>query len=102
LSQQVTPAVADFAIDGTNLNNHAKGKCRMILDWPPPSGNLCRGSLLSRSQYLVDLKPWGYEDPRLKPHGTLSPAEVARWTAAIDQPEILPPNQPANPPLGLR
>lgn len=43
---------------------------------------LCRGTLLSWSQYLPDLNEWGYRDARLLPTGTLSPDEIARWTAA--------------------
>jgi hypothetical protein len=48
-------------------------------------GFVCRGTLLSRAQYLVDLERWGYEDPRLMPTGSMSWREVARWTAAIGQ-----------------
>jgi hypothetical protein len=46
---------------------------------------VCRGTLLSRAQYLVDVERWGYEDARLMPTGSMSWREVARWTAAIGQ-----------------
>ena len=43
----------------------------------------CRGTLLSREQYLVDIERWGYRDARRGPDGTMSDADVACWTAAI-------------------
>jgi hypothetical protein len=43
---------------------------------------LCRGTLISWGQYLVDVGDWGYRDARLPPTGTLTPDEIARWTAA--------------------
>jgi hypothetical protein len=51
---------------------------------------LCRGTLLSRSQYLPDLQEWGYEDARLPPHGNMNPVHLAIWTEAIgiDNPSL--------------
>jgi hypothetical protein len=46
---------------------------------------LCRGTILSRSQYLVDVLQWGYEDARLRPEGNMSPEEVQRWTLAAEK-----------------
>lgn len=46
--------------------------------------SLCRGTLLSRAQYLVDIDRWGYRDGRLPPTGYLTPEEITHWTAAID------------------
>jgi hypothetical protein len=43
---------------------------------------LCQGTLLSRTQYLVDLEEWGYADPRLAPLGRLTQDQIARWTDA--------------------
>ncbi len=56
----------------------------------PPNENekdarLCRGTILSRSQYLVDVLQWGYEDARLQPEGAMSPEEVQRWTLAAEK-----------------
>jgi Nucleotidyl transferase of unknown function (DUF2204) len=48
------------------------------------SRRLCRGTLTSRAQYLVDLELWGYEDARLAPHGSMSEEDASIWTAAID------------------
>ena len=44
---------------------------------------VCRGTLLSRAQYLVDVERWGYADPRLAPHGNLTEREAEIWTAGI-------------------
>jgi hypothetical protein len=52
---------------------------------------LCRGTMLSRAQYLTDIWGNGYRDARLQPTGRMSPADVERWTRAItDEP---PPRQ---------
>ncbi len=48
---------------------------------------LCRGTLLSRVQYLPDIDRWGYRDARLPPHGVMRPQDVAQWTAAAFEPE---------------
>jgi Nucleotidyl transferase of unknown function (DUF2204) len=53
------------------------------IDEPPPSGQICSGTLLSREQYLPDIGKWGYHDARLKPLGPMTPEEVTDWTAAI-------------------
>jgi hypothetical protein len=53
------------------------------IEGPSPQGRVCFGTLLSREQYLVDIGLWNYQDARLRPHGPMSPEEVAHWTAAI-------------------
>ena len=45
---------------------------------------LCRGTILSRAQYLSDIATHGYLDARLPPSGTMSPEQVDQWTAAIE------------------
>jgi hypothetical protein len=45
---------------------------------------VCRGTLLSRAQYLFDVEEHGYRDARLEPHSHMNAADVERWTAAID------------------
>jgi len=47
------------------------------------SDRACRGTLVSRAQYLVDVDRWGYTDPRLAPHGNMTRAERELWTAGI-------------------
>ena len=55
------------------------------LDIPTRDSKVCQGTLLSRSQYLVDIDEWGYEDARVSPRGSMSEEQVAEWTAAIDK-----------------
>jgi hypothetical protein len=45
---------------------------------------VCRGTVLSRGQYLVDVDHWGYTDARMFPFGTMNRQEIDRWTDAID------------------
>ncbi|HEX8915905.1 MAG TPA: hypothetical protein VF796_26360 [Humisphaera sp.] len=44
---------------------------------------LCRGTFLSRGQYLVDVHQRGYEDGRLQPKGPMRHEDVKHWTDAI-------------------
>jgi hypothetical protein len=46
--------------------------------------DLCRGTLLSRAQYLPDIERWGYRDARLDPRVRVTPEELVTWTNAID------------------
>jgi len=48
-----------------------------------PEKPVCRGTLLSREQYLVDVVLRGYEDPRLT-SGLIAAPDLDTWTAAID------------------
>jgi hypothetical protein len=50
---------------------------------PPPSDRVCQGTLLSRSQYLMDIGPWGYRDVRLAPQVRMRADDIARWTRGI-------------------
>jgi len=50
---------------------------------PPPSGNVCAGTLLSREQYLPDIEQQGCRDARIAPLGNLTAGDAARWTNAI-------------------
>jgi hypothetical protein len=49
----------------------------------PEQVDVCRGTLISREQYLVDLRERGYEDARIKPHGPCEAKDIAWWTTAI-------------------
>ena len=53
------------------------------LDAPDHGAQICRGTILSRGQYLIDCAEWGYTDGRLT-DGRMSRREIAHWTAAID------------------
>lgn len=48
---------------------------------PPKEKRLCRGTILSRGQYLMDIEEWGYRDARLEPLGSMTEEEVEIWTA---------------------
>jgi hypothetical protein len=60
---------------------------RLQQETAAPEGNerVCYGPIISRQQYLTDIGVWGYEDARLKPRGNMTSAEIAHWTAAIDE-----------------
>jgi hypothetical protein len=62
---------------------------------PPPVGKVCRGTLLSREQYLTDINEWGYKDARLLPDSHMTRKQIRRWTDAIDEPEDLPEGGPS-------
>jgi hypothetical protein len=51
---------------------------------PPSEDRVCRGTLTSRGQYLLDIGRYGYEDARLVPRGNMSPEDAVYWTWAID------------------
>ena len=51
---------------------------------PTPNQPVCRGTLLSRSQYQIDIVDFGFTDARVIPAGKMSTAEAATWTAAAD------------------
>ena len=50
---------------------------------PPPPVPVCRGTLLSREQYLVDVEEGGDIDARLPPYGSVSAEDLVTWTAQI-------------------
>jgi len=56
---------------------------------PDVPDRVCRGTLLSRAQYLVDVHGWGYGDARLAPIGHMTEEEVAAWTAEVE-PALFP------------
>lgn len=52
---------------------------------PMEAERLCRGTLLSREQYLVDVYEWDYQDARVEPYGRMTEEDIDHWTAAIDK-----------------
>jgi hypothetical protein len=52
---------------------------------PSPDTRLCRGTILSRSQFLVDVHRWGYEDARIQPTGNMTGEQVEAWTTAAEK-----------------
>ncbi|PYJ04003.1 MAG: hypothetical protein DME67_06705 [Verrucomicrobia bacterium] len=73
---RIPVAVMDDLI--TRLRNEAST--------PGPS-RLCRGTLLSRKQYLVDIQEWGFRDARLEDRVHMNEKDIARWTKAIAREE---------------
>jgi len=56
---------------------------------PAANSKLCRGGLLSRAQYAVDVLDWGYADARLPPEGHMSAEELRVWNDAAPEPQRL-------------
>ena len=54
-----------------------------VRDEPPTDRKVCRGTSISRQQYLPDIRERGFEDARLRPQGPMKAQDVAHWTAAI-------------------
>lgn len=57
---------------------------RLQCQQPEPENHVCRGTLLSREQYLFDIDRLGYTDARLRPHGAMTPEQAEIWTRAIE------------------
>ena len=53
------------------------------LDADMESARVCRGTLVSREQYLPDTLHWGYLDGRLEPFGNMTADQIRSWTDAI-------------------
>jgi hypothetical protein len=51
----------------------------------PCSDRICRGTFLSRAQFLPDVSELGYRDARLEPRTTMTEKDVNHWTAAIEE-----------------
>jgi predicted nucleotidyltransferase len=47
------------------------------------SDRLCRGTLLSRKQYLLDIQKRGYRDARLEERVHMNEKDITHWTKAI-------------------
>jgi hypothetical protein len=52
------------------------------VEGPDAEESVCYGTLLSWSQYLGDVLGGSFRDARIRPYGTLTAEEVARWTSA--------------------
>jgi len=64
----------------------------------PNLEKICRGTLLSRAQYLPDVNERGYRDARLEPRTAMDARDVAQWTAAIDKKKVDVPATCDKPP----
>jgi hypothetical protein len=54
-------------------------KLQADLAGPRPTEHVCGGTLISREQYLPDVRNWGYEDARVV-SGNMTPDQVENWT----------------------
>ncbi len=76
-----------YPAERTKIPSHVMrdlmGRLDVELEAAPRQDGLCRGTLLSREQYLVDVGDWGNADARILPGGPMSPDEVSNWTEAI-------------------
>jgi hypothetical protein len=48
----------------------------------PTAEQICNGTVLSRTQYVIDVEQWGYHDARVMPLGRMTADEAAIWTEA--------------------
>jgi len=51
---------------------------------PSSSAKVCRGTLLSRAQYLSDVQERGYRDVRLEKRSHMTAEDIKLWTRAIE------------------
>src|SRR5690606_20520227 len=49
---------------------------------PDDGARVCRGTYLSRAQYLPDITDWGYQDARVVQGGTMTTEQADIWTSA--------------------
>ncbi|MBS2016722.1 MAG: nucleotidyltransferase family protein [Deltaproteobacteria bacterium] len=56
---------------------------RLVAERASEDVSVCNGTLLSREQYLVDIREQGYADARVPPHGSVPQGEIDAWTEAI-------------------
>jgi hypothetical protein len=55
---------------------------RRLREEMPSERRVCRGTLLSRTQYVADLEQGGYADGRLEVENGMTPDQAAVWTVA--------------------
>jgi hypothetical protein len=77
----------DAALIPTQVIDTLNDRLRRETDQPASEAKsrLCRGTILSRSQYLIDTHLWGYEDARLQPVGNMTPGELELWTESAEK-----------------
>ncbi|MEM5786567.1 MAG: nucleotidyltransferase [Syntrophobacteraceae bacterium] len=44
-----------------------------------PAERVCRGTLISRAQYKIDVDEHGFEDSRLIPNGKMTKKQISKW-----------------------
>lgn len=63
--------------------NELQDRLRVETNSPVQHDHVCRGTVLSRAQYLVDVTEWGYDDLRQRPENPMTEEQIAQWTAGI-------------------
>jgi hypothetical protein len=58
-------------------------RTELSLSSPPPPERICRGTVLSRQQYLFDIDQLGFRDVRNEPGNPMTADQIATWTAGI-------------------
>jgi len=58
------------------------------------ANRICNGTLLSRKQYLLDVRERGFRDARLQARVHMNAKDIARWTKAIAKEENARGNRP--------
>jgi len=64
--------------------NELTARLQTEISGPPSEDRVCRGTLTSRAQYLLDIGRYGYEDARLQPRGNMTAEDAVYWTWAIE------------------
>jgi hypothetical protein len=57
-------------------------RCQDETSQPPPARRVCQGTLLSRTQYVIDLEDWDYTDARLDSASGMTPEQASFWSEA--------------------
>lgn len=68
-------AVPDYVMDEL--------MARLERERHPEMSQVCRGTNVSREQYLIDLRERGYADARVPPWGDVPEEHIEQWTEAI-------------------
>lgn len=66
------------------IRNELLDRMKQQRSAPEACHKICRGTLLSRTQYEIDIGRLGYRDARIAPEGKLSAKQAALWTAAAN------------------
>jgi hypothetical protein len=59
----------------------------------PPTEHICYGTIISRTQYLVDIEHFGYQDARLA-NSHMHQSDIDQWTDAIATQQPTPVTRP--------
>jgi predicted nucleotidyltransferase len=71
----------------TTIMDDLIGRLKKDAARPGAHERLCRGTLLSRKQYLVDVQKWGFQDARLQKRVQMDSEDISQWTKAIPKEE---------------